>query len=190
MEGYVETMFEILTTRFNSITYREMESWKEREEYRGSIYNTPVRMTDSISPNRYLFVLEMNNTLNKIMGIGLIKKRTYYEPRFKEIYNDYRFNNHTYKSKFHVRIYDADTASSLLEDENDAQFIEEEFEKIVFFGKSHLKRGQCFTRVPLKKVKLRHKMFLVHLFQKYCPGINALLKIDEEKEDMQAVSKK
>ena len=29
MEGYVETMFEILTTRFDSITYREMEDWKK-----------------------------------------------------------------------------------------------------------------------------------------------------------------
>ena len=71
MEGYVETMFEILTTRFNSITYREMESWKEREEYRGSIYNT--QSNDRFNKSKSLFVvLEMNNTLNKIIK-GLIK---------------------------------------------------------------------------------------------------------------------
>jgi hypothetical protein len=157
------------------MTYREMEDWKTKHNHKGCIYNTPVRMTNLISPNKYLFVLEMNNTLNKIMGIGLIKKRTYYEPMYKEIYSDYRLNNHTYKSKFHIKIYDADTATSLLEDENDSQFIEDEFERLIFYGRSHLKRGQCFTRVPLKKISFRHKIFLVNLFQKHCPEFEALL---------------
>lgn len=174
MEGYIETWFEITTTRFDSRTYQELESFKKRENYKGALYNVPVRMSEAVNPNKYLFVLEMNNTMNKIMGIGIIKNKAYHEKRFKNIYYDYAFNTHTYRSKFHIKIWDVDKACSLLE-EFESDFIEEEFEKRLFFGKTHLKRGQCFTRFPKKWTTTRQKVFLVELFQKYGVDLQALM---------------
>lgn len=179
MEYYVNSKFEILTTRFNSHTYNELEEFKKKINYKGSIYNTSIRMSYDVHPEKYLFVLEMNNTTNKIMGIGLIKNRVYKEKRFSDIYDDENFNRNTYRSKFHVKVWDSIKVAPLVDD-FEAEYIEEEFEQRVFFGKGHLKRGHSFTRFPNKWLTTRHKMFLVELFQKYSPGINKLLEQFEE----------
>ena len=69
METFIDTAFDVTTTRFNSQTYKELCDFKERINYKGSLYNTSVRMSETISPDKYLIVLEMNNTKNKIMGL-------------------------------------------------------------------------------------------------------------------------
>ena len=88
MESYIDAYFDVTTTRFNSQTYREMCDFKERIGYQGSLYNTPVRMSEEVNPQKYLIVLEMNNTINKIMGVGLIKNKVFHDKKFKDIYYD------------------------------------------------------------------------------------------------------
>lgn len=176
MESYINASFDVTTTRFNSQTYRELNDFKERIQYNGALYNTAVRMTENVSPRKYLIVLEMNNTINKIMGIGVIQNRIYKDKKFKYIYEDDQLNRHTYRSKFHIRIFESgELESKTLLDDWEYEYIENEFEKRIFYGKGHMKRGQCFTRIPRKWLTVRHKIFLVELLRKYCPKIEKLL---------------
>ena len=73
----ISDLFDIFTTRFDSYTYQQNQRFKESiiwkgEEY-GSLYSTTTKLPVSASKNKYLFILDMNNTTNKIMGIGFIK---------------------------------------------------------------------------------------------------------------------
>ena len=182
MESFIDASFDVTTTRFNSQTYKELCDFKERTNYKGSLYNTSVRMSETISPDKYLIVLEMNNTRNKIMGLGLIKNKVYKDTRFKDIYEDEQLNRNTYRSKFHVNFYEGGgiDAENILE-EWEKKYIEEEFERRIFYGKANMKRGHSFTRVPRKWLTQRHKVFLVELFKKYCPKVNSILEHTEEK---------
>ena len=176
MESYIDTYFDVTTTRFNSQTYREMCDFKERIGYQGSLYNTPVRMSEEVNPQKYLIVLEMNNTINKIMGVGLIKNKVFHDKKFKDIYYDEQLNRHTYRSKFHVKIFETsdEGPNSLLEDW-EHEFVQDELEKRMFYGKGHMKRGHCFTRIPRKWLTTRHKVFLVDILRKYCPKVEKIL---------------
>ena len=59
-------MEKIAVTRFNEETWKQHCIWKNSRQYYGSIYNTPTKISPKILPNSILFVIEMNNSLNKI----------------------------------------------------------------------------------------------------------------------------
>ena len=66
-------MFYLATTRFNTKTWNENCQWREKHQWNGCVYGSPVRISDKYIPNSKMFVLEMHNDKNKIQGIGLIK---------------------------------------------------------------------------------------------------------------------
>ena len=63
------------TTRFNAETWKENIEWREKNGWRGCIYGVPSSMPSSIARGDIVYVIEMNNDTNKIMGIGKINKR-------------------------------------------------------------------------------------------------------------------
>ena len=65
----------ILTTRFTTETYLENIKWREKNNYKGCIYNLKNRISDQNLYDKPYFVLEMNNEINKVMGIGVIKNK-------------------------------------------------------------------------------------------------------------------
>jgi hypothetical protein len=65
-------MITIASTRFNKQTWDENCSYREKRKLPGCIYCSPLPLSSRISPNSLLFVIEMNNSRNKIEGIGLI----------------------------------------------------------------------------------------------------------------------
>ena len=71
-----------LSTRFNNDTWRENI---ENRKKRGLVcfYAAPRPITDKIQPNSIVFVIEMNNTINQIQGIGLIRNKPTYDKYFK-----------------------------------------------------------------------------------------------------------
>jgi hypothetical protein len=84
----------------------------------------------------------MNNSLNRIEGIGLIKNKIYFDNYYK-IYSDGNYNRFVYKSNYrvdrnHLELYYSDILSL--------------FELILFKGKTHLKRGFGITQVPEKLI--------------------------------------
>ena len=178
--------FDVISTRFKSNTYLELYRYKLQQELSNqSIYGVNAPMNSDTNIHKYLFVLEMNNTINKIMGIGLIKNNLAKNQQI-QIYNDNKFNNYIYKSPFHIQlvnpcIIDNYTKSSLSKnkvkqiycDNIDDEFIDF-FEYIIipkcFFGKGHIKRGGGFTRFPIKYLQPEVMQMFVKLFVYHNPN--------------------
>ena len=123
-------MFKIACTRFTDITI--MENYRYRETRKiPCIYCSPVPISETHRRDTYLFVFEMNNTTNQIMGIGLIQNvrqtdRTYIIYNADEL--AYNFNRYIYRGNYWL------SRDQLPEN------IVEIFDKILFKGKTHLKR--------------------------------------------------
>jgi hypothetical protein len=131
-------MEKIAVTRFNEETWRENTMWKNSRQYKGCIYNTPTRISQKILPDTILFIIEMNNSKNKIEGIGLIKNHLILQKKIK-IYKDDNYNRFTYKSKYRINRNDFT---------NDDNKIIEVLEKLLFTGSKHMKRGQGIQTIP------------------------------------------
>jgi len=132
---YKDKPFHIGTVRFTNKTYQENTKWKERKNHKGCIYGLDTKITENINKGEYIFVLEMNNDKNKIMGIGLIKNVTIPAERSR-IYEDEIYNNYLYKGKKHI------TRDKLMEiNTNMVLFLE----NMLFTGAHHFKRGNGCT---------------------------------------------
>lgn len=126
-------MSTLAVTHFNNLTWQENSRWREREQYNGCIYNSPVQIKGILQ--NQIYVIEMNNQENKILGIGLIHNRLYYDRKYK-IYSDQNYNRFTYLGKLWLprSCIDEDTLNKL--------------ETRLFKGKKHLKRSQGIVQAP------------------------------------------
>ena len=86
-----------MVTRFNNETWIENCRWRENQIYKGCIYNTPTIIKGDISLVIPIYVIEMNNDENKIMGIGKIKNNI--STKRHKIYTDNNYNRYTYQGK-------------------------------------------------------------------------------------------
>ena len=163
--------FDVYTTRFNTQTYEENRRYKlrGREEdddesinwEHTALYGSMTLMPINAPTNKYLIVLDMNNTTNRIMGMGLVKNLLAKNQRLR-IHENPCFNEYTYKSNFYVSFEHLDKEKQ--------DYIHEHFERVLFYGKGHLKRGCGFMRFPLKRLTYSDLKFLVHLFALYDPN--------------------
>jgi|TARA_B110000967_G_scaffold208926_1_gene262868 hypothetical protein len=142
----------ILTTRFTNETFYENKRWKENHDYKGCIYTLKTKICEKLNYNKPYYVLEMNNSINKVMGIGIIY--IIQHPKREKMYNDIYYNRYTYKGSKYIRIYEDDYIIKEKE-----KFIEL-FEKPLFYGKGHMKRGQSMTHFPYKKLTKEHLDYL------------------------------
>jgi len=145
----------LMITRFNNKTWGEMIEYKKTNNITGSIYGVPRRVAPTIPLKDRLYILEMNNDTNTIMGIGLvanfIKMNTHHA-----IYSDQNFNRFSYQGKYRV-------------DRNDLKRAEEEviekMEEVVFKGKGHLKRGQGIQKIPYERYSKNDLVIFKQMFQ-------------------------
>ena len=143
-------MFSVVSTRFNNDTWSENQENRRRRNVQ-CLYGSPQEMSPKIDYNSTVFVVEMNNSVNEITGIGLIKNT----PRLQKYYNihsDGNFNRYAYFGKYHI------TRNLLMEYNEPLVFA---LDHILFKEKTHLKRGAGFTTIPEKL--MNHKV---------CQGIN------------------
>tara|TARA_B100000085_G_C18292691_1_gene410872 strand:- start:184 stop:648 length:465 start_codon:yes stop_codon:yes gene_type:complete len=128
---------EICVTRFNNKTYLENKNFRENNNI-NCIYSTPVKISENILPNQELIILEMNNSINQIEGIGIIKNKIYLKEKYK-IYSDKNYNRYTYKSKYRI-------------DKNDFTSYEyiiiKKLEEQLFKSSFHCKRGHGIQIIP------------------------------------------
>ena len=137
-------MATIVTTRFNEITWEENKEYRERNKY-VCIYPVPKKVCEDLDGNAVLFVIEMNNTTNKIEGIGLIRNKI--ENVRHNVYRDNNFNCFCYIGKYRIQ-----------RECMDSIFLEN-IETLLFKGKSHYKRGIGLT-VLTDKMKRKTEMDL------------------------------
>jgi len=83
-------------------------------------------------------MIEMNNDLNQIMGIGMLKNYVHTDKYYK-IYSDGNYNRYTYKSLFRI-------------DKNDFKKKDKMYiqilETLIFKGSYHIKRSHGITQLP------------------------------------------
>jgi len=132
----------IASTRFNNHTWNENVNYRNKIQHDGCIYGCPQSISIKIPDDSLLYIFEMNNSLNRIEGIGLIKNKIYHDHYYK-IYSDGNYNRFVYKSNYRVdrkylELYYPDILCI--------------FELLLFKGKTHLKRGFGITQVPEKLV--------------------------------------
>ena len=132
----------LAVTHFNNTTLLENERWRETNNYCGCIYNSPVSIKETIMLFSKIYVIEMNNETNKIIGIGLIKNKII--PKHHKIYSDNNYNRYTYYGKKRINTSDFDDK------------VLYELEQRLFKGKNHLKRSQGIVEVPFD---VREKYF-------------------------------
>lgn len=137
----------IASTRFNSETYLENMEFKKRVKWDGCVYGAPRELPTQFTKQDKILVIEMNNTTNQIMGIGIIYNIPIHK-RFK-IYKDKKYSEYNrihYKGKFRI---DRDT---FMKPEYDRYHdVIEKLEKICFKGKNHIKRAYGITLIPKQK---------------------------------------
>jgi len=133
--------FYVVTTRFNNETYETNYAYRKIKGF-VCMYCVPLELSPKIPYHSPVFVIEMNNSNNKILGIGLIKNMPETSKYFK-VYEDANTNRYTYIGK---RFMDREiicTVNSRLVDV---------LEEVLFKGYTHSKRGSGMTSIPEKVV--------------------------------------
>ena len=152
--------YDVYTTRFTSDTYYQNQRYRDSVDWNGALYGSMLRFPEN-TPDKLLFILDMNNTTNKIMGIGLVVNKLARDQSIS-IYSKSSFNNYIYKSKYYIQLVDVEYQTEIQSEWT--KFIEEEFERKLFYGKSNSKRGGGFMAFPRKFLRDKHILFLVTLF--------------------------
>jgi hypothetical protein len=135
-------MFTIASTRFNNSTLVENLEYRIKTN-NACIYCSPQRMSPKIKADSLVFIVEMNNELNQIEGIGLIKNTIQYDKYFK-VYEDCNLNRYVFKGKYRINREELIRYNSKLVEILDI---------ILFKGKTHLKRGSGITTITDKLLK-------------------------------------
>jgi hypothetical protein len=130
----------VMTSRFNNATSTENARFRRQHEDKlGCVYCAPLTVAQAIPVDAVMFVLEMNNDTNKIMGIGMVRNH----PRINlfQVYQNNNFNRYTYTGKCRI------DRNSVSEDED---IILRVFDVLCFTGHKHMKRGQGLTAFPVE----------------------------------------
>ena len=130
-------MFYLACTRFNNETLEENLEYKALIGLNGVIYGTSIQINKKYPLGSLLIVIEMNNELNKIVGLGLIKNKVYVDKKYK-IYRNQDYNRYVYKGEY------------WLSPENFDIEVIKMLENMVFKGCSHLKRQSGISVITKK----------------------------------------
>lgn len=136
-------MFTLASTRFSNTTWEENIEYRKTNNLNGCVYCSPQPLTQKILPDSLVFIIEMNNTLNRIEGIGLVKNTIRLDKYFK-VYQAGNFNRYVFRGKYRIDREELLRYNSKLVDVLD---------QILFKGKTHLKRGGGITTVTDKLLK-------------------------------------
>ena len=144
----MQKMYGVLLSRFTDKTLAENRQWKEANN-KQCVYGSTRAISDNLPLMQY-FVIEMNVSTNKIAGIGIIRNKL--APRVR-IYSNPYFNRYIYIGKHFIPVEEL---------ERDNAELLKEIEKILFYGKGHLKRGGM-TLFPPKLLKQTYLDWLLRI---------------------------
>jgi hypothetical protein len=136
-------MFTLASARFNNETL--LSNYKFRLE-RGipCLYCAPQPMSPKIKKNSLVIVIEMNNELNQVEGIGLVKNSIINLDRYFKVHANANFNRYIFKGNYHINREELIRYNSK---------IIEILDNLLFKGKTHLKRGAGITTITPKLLK-------------------------------------
>lgn len=128
----------LLTSRFTNNTWSENEQYRNTHPKLGCIYCSPDPISQAIPQESIMFILEMNNDTNKIMGIGLVKNHALINQC--SVYQDGNYNRYVYAGKTRIDRQDMS--------EQEEQIMKV-FDILCFTGNRHMKRGQGIKSFPI-----------------------------------------
>jgi len=131
----------ILTSRFTNATWNENENYRRRHPNIGCVYCSPDPISKSIMTDTNLFILEMNNDTNKIIGIGLIKNQSINGKL--NVYSKGNYNRYTFIGRTRI------DRNEMNEEEDLVMKI---FDILCFRGNKHMKRGQGLKSFPVELI--------------------------------------
>jgi hypothetical protein len=135
-------MYAVVTSRFNNQTLDTNHAYRLKKGF-SCMYCSPLELSPKIPYYTPVFVIEMNNSTNKIEGIGFIKN-TPETTKYYKVHEDGNNNRFTYIGKYFMSRELIDEYNSLL------VYI---LEEILFKGYTHSKRGIGLTLIPEKVIK-------------------------------------
>jgi len=128
----------LLTTRFTTSTWNENIHYRNNNKKIGCVYCSPQQITSYIPIESVIFMLEMNNDTNKILGIGMLRNHPFLNKY--NVYLNGNYNRYSYVGKNRI-------------DRSEMTEVEEEimkfFDIICFSGNKHMKRGQGLQSFPV-----------------------------------------
>ena len=148
-------MFHIACTRFTEQTLMENERYRETRGIT-CIYGSPIPTNEKYSRESCFFVVEMNNTTNRIIGVGLIQNKQQKDRTY--IIHDMtvsacNYNRYIYKSPYRLVI----DKIELTEMEKRIIAI---LTQLLFKGACHSKCAQGITEMPVWIMRNKQVDFL------------------------------
>lgn len=136
----------IMTSRFTDRTFHENVSFRATQPKIGCIYCSPSPATVNIPHEAIMFILEMNNDRNEIIGIGMVMNK----PKINKysVYANCNYNRYSFVGNYRI------DRTEMTEDENNIMRV---FDILCFTGNRHMKRGQGLTMFPVDMLYKCHK---------------------------------
>ena len=136
-QNYVRTYkrqlkYHILTSRFNHQTWTENTNYRQINPQIGCVYGAPIKISNDVPVDSIIFMLEMNNDTNKILGIGMIKNHTINAQL--EIYEKRNYSRYIDRSEM----------------SGNEELVMLAFDVLCFRGNHHMKRGQGLLSFPVE----------------------------------------
>lgn len=131
----------IMTSRFNNKTWQENCHYRKMYPKFGCIYCSPCMVSSQVPVDSTMFILEMNNDTNRIMGIGMV--RNHPKANALLVYENANYNRYQFYGKTRI-----DRTEMTPEEET----IMKVFDILCFTGNKHQKRGQGLSLFPLTMI--------------------------------------
>lgn len=154
--------YSLMTTRFTDAT------WIEYVKSECKRYNLSVLIAKAIPIDETCIVIEMNNTRNRIMGLGFVKN--YIRPQKIFVHDNHNYNRYNYRCERRI-------SREQMTTEEDALMCRLEWH--CFYGKTNLKRPPGITQFPV--------WFLYAIYTEF--GIDVMQLIADMFNNRVAVSK-
>lgn len=169
----------ICTTRFNSETLHQNCAWRRRhQKMHECVYGSPIPMKHAIRENAWIIVLEMQNDVNKIAGIGLVRNSPNVQNEHgsnrnggnggcnglkPSVYKCGNYNRFIYQGAYRI-----DLLSNEIQLTQEEQIVIKILELALFYGPNHSKRGKGICELPKHVASLYDfKECLKQLVQRY-----------------------
>ena len=151
----------ICTTRFNTETLQQNCAWRRRHQKLDEcVYGSPIPLKHAVRENAWIIVLEMQNDVNKIAGIGLVKNSPNlpsvpipHNSKDKcggalkpSVYNCGNYNRFIYQGAYRIDLLSNDDDDIKLTQEE--QLVIKMLELALFYGPNHSKRGKGICELP------------------------------------------
>ena len=129
----------LLTSRFTNVTWNENDNYRSTRQNMKCVYCSPGPISCTIPNDSIMFILEMNNDTNKIIGVGMVRNHPILNKY--TVYSEGNYNRYVFIGKNRID-------RSQMSDEEER--IMKVFDILCFTGNKHMKRGQGLKLFPIE----------------------------------------